>query len=226
MAKNAANGTPTLVPRPDPTLLTTEQLMREIGALRGIIETRLDSMDKASDLLHADVLRYVDLRTDTVNIQIAAINSESASRSILRDEKLNGLSSRIWDFIDEMKTRFQERDTRSEREARDNKIAVDAAFAAAKEAVAENNKSSALATDKSEAGFTKQIDQLTLLIETRAKASDDKIDDIKEQLSNRRGHDTAVVERGTSNLTVVGLSIAATAVLVSLVYLIVFIATR
>ena len=43
-------------------------------------------------------------------------------------------------------------------------VAVDAALQAAKEAVGEQNKSNALAIAKSEATFTKQIDQIGVLI--------------------------------------------------------------
>ena len=178
-------------PRPDPTSLTTDQLRREIRALRELTETRLDGMDKADVALAETLTRRAD-----------ALDAMSGQRhdalQDLMEEKFRGVDTHMADrdrTIDQQfedaytgtTLRFTERDTRSERESRDNKIAVDAAFAAAKEAVAENNKSSALATDKSEAGFTKQIDQLTLLIETRAKASDDKIDDIKDQLARNRG---------------------------------------
>ncbi len=203
-----ANGTPELLPRPDPTVLTTEQLRREISSLRSILETRLDSMDKATVLLHDDVLVRLAHVGDGLEARFQAVDAASQARSEVRDEKLHSVQTRLEDFAEEVAVRFSERDTRSEREARDNKIAVDAAFAAAKEAVAENNKSSALATDKSEAGFTKQIDQLTLLIETRAKASDDKIDDIKEQLSNRRGHEQGGVDARTFFFAIAGLIIA------------------
>lgn len=37
---------PGLVPRPDPSTLTTQQLLREILALRQILETRLDAIEK------------------------------------------------------------------------------------------------------------------------------------------------------------------------------------
>jgi len=44
-------------PVPDPTILTTQQLQREVAALKEIIFTRLDANDKAVELLHADVTR-------------------------------------------------------------------------------------------------------------------------------------------------------------------------
>jgi hypothetical protein len=165
----ARNGLADLVPRPDPTALTTEQLRRELGALREIIEARLDAMDKATVLL--DEQRGGELK----------------HLREFHDEKFRSVDRTLQERDDGIDTRFSERDTRSEREARDNKIAVDAAFAAAKEAVAENNKSSALANDKSEAAFTKQIDAILLLIDSKAKASDDKIDDIKTRLDRGEG---------------------------------------
>jgi hypothetical protein len=51
------------------------------------------------------------------------------------------------------------------------KIAVDAALQATKEAVAEQNRSFALATDKSETATMKQIDALGLAIQTANKGA-------------------------------------------------------
>ncbi len=197
-----------LVPRPDPTVLTTEQLVREIANLRAIIETRLDANDKATDLIQQEISRRLDTLARFRESEVDALR-------LLHEEKLRSVGQRLGDFADEVSVRFAERDTRSEREARDNKIAVDAAFAAAKEAVAENNKASETATGKSEAGFTKQIDQLTLLIETRAKASDDKIDDIKSQLANSQGRGQGIAEFKTQQLAVAAIIIT---VIVSVIY--------
>lgn len=40
-------------PRPDPTLRTTEALLREISSIKELFETRLEAMDKAIALLQA-----------------------------------------------------------------------------------------------------------------------------------------------------------------------------
>ena len=60
------------MPVPDPTKLTTEQLRRELAALREIIETRLDGMDRATEL--------ASTQADAVREEIEQI------RSRLRDE--------------------------------------------------------------------------------------------------------------------------------------------
>src|SRR4030095_3859037 len=59
-------------------------------------------------------------------------------------------------------------------------------------AVGEQNKSSALAIAKSEAATTKQIDQLSVLIQTMTKAFDDKISDLKDRFNRLEGHGTGI----------------------------------
>jgi len=53
-------------PVPDPTTLTSAQLFREIAALRAILETRLDGMDKALTLLQ----RLADKVPSEVDIKV------------------------------------------------------------------------------------------------------------------------------------------------------------
>lgn len=160
-----------MTPVPDPTVLTTQQLQREITAtkevvetkLNGIrekIETRIEGMDKAIELLQASTNKFPD------NIERAVERLQE-----LHDEKFSSIE-----------TQFIDRDTRTEQTSRDSKVAVDAALQAAKEAVGEQNKSNALAIAKSETTFTKQIDQIGVLITTMQKNFDDKMDDMKERI--------------------------------------------
>lgn len=165
-----------ITPVPDPTTLTTQQLLREISAtrdlldiktngLKNIIETRLAASDKTIDLIR--------IRIDEIPNGIHAAIERSQE---LRDEKFNSIA-----------TQFLERDTRAEQTSRDSKVAVDAALQAAKEAVGEQNKSNALAIAKSEATFTKQIDQIGVLVTSMSKGIDDKIDDIKSRIQMIEG---------------------------------------
>jgi tetrahydromethanopterin S-methyltransferase subunit B len=62
--------------------------------------------------------------------------------------------------------------------------ASDSIIAAAKEAVGEQNKSSALAIAKSEAATTKQIDQVGSQLTVAAASLTDKIDDTKERIGS------------------------------------------
>src|SRR5580700_6126793 len=112
------------VPIPDPTTLTTQQMTREIAALKELftaqleslgteIKTRLDGMDKAIDLVRL----AASLLPDHVDEKIDALRQ-------VQDEKCNSIQ-----------TQFHERDVRTEQSGKDAKTAVDAALQAAKEAV-------------------------------------------------------------------------------------------
>jgi hypothetical protein len=154
-----------LRPVPDPTVLTTQQLVREIAAVREVTDIRLGAMDKAIIL----VQNAVD-RSPTV----AEIYAEFTEKFV------------------SVQTQFAERDTRTEQTSKDSKVAVDAALSAAKEAVAEQNKSSALAIAKSETTMTKQIDSITTLIQTNQKAIDDKIADVKDRVTSIEGRSKGI----------------------------------
>jgi tetrahydromethanopterin S-methyltransferase subunit B len=154
------------LPVPDPTVLTQQQMTREIWAAREILETRIVCLE--------ELLERIQLTADQqISLREAAVGHLQS----LQDEKFRGIQ-----------TQFEERDIRTEQTQRDSKVAVDAALQAAKEAVGEQNKSSALAIAKSEASTTKQIDQISVIINAMAKALDDKIDDIKGRLNAIEGH--------------------------------------
>lgn len=89
----------------------------------------------------------------------------------IHEQKLNSLADTHAEKLNRIQTQFRERDVRTERSSKDSEVAVDAALQAAKEAVGEQNKSSALAIAKSEAATTKEIDQLGGLINTMTKTS-------------------------------------------------------
>ena len=123
------------------------------------------------------------LTTDQLRREIMSLRETIEARMEgdrkLNDERFRGIE-----------TQFLERDKRTEQTTHDNKVAVDAAFAAAKEAVGEQNKSNAASITKSEATFTKQIDQTGTLLSAVAKATDEKIDDLKTRLTTIEGQKT------------------------------------
>lgn len=153
-------------PNPDPSTLTTDQLLREISHIKDtvdsakeIIDTRLNAMDTALKLLQA----FADKSPTT-----AAVAQSVLELAKLVDEKFTSIDRR-----------FQDKDK-----------AVDAAFAAAKEAVAEQNKSNALSITKSEAAFTKQLDGMNSSIAATTKTTDDKFVDLKDRITTIEGRST------------------------------------
>jgi hypothetical protein len=109
---------------------------------------------------------------ETVNRTPTQIQTEIAHVRELDDVKFASIDQQ-----------FRERDIRSEREARDNKVAVDAAFAAQKEAAARQDESNAKAIDKSEKATTETISKLNDLLGALDRAISDKIDDLKARVT-------------------------------------------
>lgn len=149
---------------PDPTLMTSQLVMRELSSLRELLETRLDSMDKAQVLFN-DGLTRIPTQTDRAVGNLKELHEKMfAEKFATIEEKFAGLQIRL-----------EERDERVKQAALDTKINIDAALAAQEKSVSKQNEAYATATEKSEGSFTKQIDQLVDQFRTGIRALDDKI---------------------------------------------------
>jgi hypothetical protein len=162
---------------PGPAYLTTEELRRDVSALREILQARLDGMDRATVVL-----------SETVNRTPTAIQLAVSHLQELHDEKFTGIS-----------LQFAERDVRTDKAATASKEALDAALLAAKELVAQQNEANAAAADKAEQTTIKQIDQIGLRIDTMQKALDDRLTELKERIDRGEGADSGHAQAtGTS----------------------------
>lgn len=199
-------------PNPDPTVLTTEQLQREILSLReslqaqifgvrDVLSSRMEGFktfyDAGLESIKNDLLSRGNVadtkiqgqhdlfgsRLDGMEKAVTLLQNISDRIPAQMDDKVAHLRNLHQEKFDSITTQFVERDVRTEQTAAGVKIAVDAALQAAKEAVGEQNRSFALATAKSEAATTKQIDAQALSIQTAYKGLDDKIIDMKDRLT-------------------------------------------
>jgi hypothetical protein len=165
----------------DPTLLTTQQLLREVSALKELVFTRLEAIDTSIRVSHEDLVR---VPTD-VQKQVAALKELMEARidgsDRLKEEKFRNIDKRL-DLVEQARIE-QKKDTAT---------AVDAALKAAKEAVTEQNTSNVLAINKSETATTKQIDQQGVLIAQIIKNFDEKINDLKNKQVSTEGQIAAL----------------------------------
>jgi cation transport regulator ChaB len=157
----------------DPTVFTNERIQAVAQAERDYVDgkievltTRLNAMDEATKVLHETVTRV------PTDIQLAVGHLQS-----VLDERFTSVS-----------IQFQERDTRQERESRDNKVAVDAAFAAQKEAAAKQDEANSKAIDKSEAATAETINKLAELFKNGDDARAAQIADLKERIVGIESH--------------------------------------
>jgi len=220
-----------MIPVPDPTILTTQQLVGAVSSLREILEARILGMEKLIEQLvkqehglntlienklealtqiQNEKFRSIEIQfkeRDTRNEQTTRDNRLAVDAALQAakeagaaiDEKTAHLQALHGERFHSISTQFIERDVRTEQTSRDSKVAVDAALQAAKEAVGEQNRSSALAIAKSEAATVKQIDQQGLLIQTATGALNDKIEDIKDRLTRIEGMGVGQINAQTAS---------------------------
>ena len=175
------------VPNPDPTRLTTQLVDRAISSFREVVDTQLDARQRATDLV-ADNLEKIQrdfeqrlrmLRDD----RHAELTSQREYILALIDN-VKGVNAEKFDAIS---TQFAERDTRTEQAAQESRISLDAALAAAKEAVSEQNKANTLAIGKSEDATKERLDSLATLGGTTNVALQAQITDLKSRLDRGEG---------------------------------------
>jgi hypothetical protein len=117
---------------PGPPYLTTEELRRDVSALREILQARLDGMDRAAVVL-----------SETVNRTPTAIQTAISHLKELHEERFDSIA-----------LQFRERDVRTEQAAKAGKEALDAALLSAKELVAQQNEANRGEAGKTEQNFT------------------------------------------------------------------------
>lgn len=159
-------------PDPDPTLLTTQQLWREIGNLEARFNIKIEAMEKAIGVAHEDVVRVPTL----LDRAIESFRELSWSRFDTVDVKFAGIA-----------TQFQERDTRVEHTAQAGRVELSAALQAAKEAVGAQQTSNAAALTKQENDTKERIVALSTLMSQSNKTFDDKIAALQSLMDRSQG---------------------------------------
>lgn len=144
----------TNTPTPDPTILTTDALRREIKASTELTDAKLEAQSNAHE---AEKLHVEQINT-------------------LRD-KLAAAESRSVD------TQFALRDMAADKLAVADKTAIAAALQAQKEQAALTNNFMTLLVDKMDASFTKSVDAITKLIASNTETVTAIINDLKDRQS-------------------------------------------
>ena len=195
-------------PNPDPTLLTTKLVMREIASVRELLEAKITEINKIILIYKEEWHRTLKELSEMSDCQAQVTNKhfdyiderylehKSSNEKSIEEVKsyirinvdglknvVDGLKTYHGESLEVVTHRFEILEKDIDRRSADNKVAVDNAFLAAKEAVSEQNKSNNLAISKSEIAFADQIRQLSVNIQTMNNAVGDKIDDIKDRIN-------------------------------------------
>lgn len=223
-----------LVPRPDPTVRTLDQLATAIAATKELFDARFDAMDKAILLVQQQanatpaplqVQAQVERLSAVVEERALALKALSEERFRALNQMFRELEERARiaaitqrDTIELRTTLFDEQIKSIHGRFAQDGIAVAAALNAAKDAVAEQNRSNSTAISKSEVAVGEQIRQLQEVNRTAAAGTTVQLDDVRVRLTRieewRVVASTNITERKSddkdskaSNLVVIGLFI-------------------
>jgi predicted component of type VI protein secretion system len=209
-------------PNPDPSILTTESLQREVR-----------SLEDADKRITDDMQREFAIRQDNRQRELQSLKelteSEQGSirESIHRLEALvnanPGLITKEVEHLQELMNeklrsidlRFVERDVRTQQAAETSQKALDAALLAAAALVNQQNEANASAAALQSQQFTKQIDQIIVLTERSQKAFDDRLGELKERIDRGDGTTSGIKEnrieqRAVSMQTIATIALFAT----------------
>lgn len=204
------------VPVPDPTLLTTQQLIREIKALQEIVDAKLAGMDKATSSLEILINEKIDAVAQRSDERHRGVQMQFSERNARFDQAITGameVAKAARATLEDKTAHLQELHNEkflsvaAQFEQRD--IALNSTLQATKETFREQNNAAAVAIAKSEASTVKQIDQIQQLLQSATAGLEGKIADIKDRLTTIEGKTigqaTANVTRDTSTTQWVGI---------------------
>lgn len=163
-------------PVPDPTVLTTQQLLREVAMAREILEAKLDGGMSVIEARLTENNRAIVLLQKATDMVPSHIRDAVGTLKDLHAEKFASIA-----------TQFIERDKRTEQLSIADKTAIAAALQAQKEAAGATAESTSIGLNKMENNFSKLIETLQIAIAQGFRNSDEKINDVKSRLDRGEG---------------------------------------
>ena len=174
---------------------------KAVGSLRELLEEQMGAVNRAAELLAADVRQVPSIVKGEISAQgelteakLAAMeqavvlqNKQAAMFPVEIRTEISHLRSLHEEKFASIAQQFTERDIRTDQASRAAKEALDAALQAAKELVGAQGEAAGAAAIKSETSFTKQIDQIGTIISTLEKALDARITELKERIDRGEG---------------------------------------
>lgn len=197
----------------------SEQFIRELDSVREIVSMEIEGKINTVNAKLESIDRAIELQTITGN--------KSHEFILLQVERLREVAQERFNSVEKQ---FVERDKRSEQIVASSHAQMNAALLSGKEQVAEQNRSLLQSISKSEAAFTKQIDQIGTLIQNTIEATNGKIDDNKQRITaienkTQGSHFQSTRTSNTLNQVLAGI-VAFVALMGAIISVVAFIASR
>ncbi len=153
------------IPRPDPTILTTEQLHREIGALEARMNAEVEALKTLLEASIRSMEEILDARTEILDTKVEAHEALDVNRFDRIDARFNTVE----------KHRMEQKD--------DTNLRLDYTIATLKERADEHFKSNRAVIEKTEQAFTDSLSKQAETFRTTNDANLGRIDDLKERIA-------------------------------------------
>jgi len=164
---------------PDPSALTTAQLLREIASLSERMEIRVDGEIKVLSAQLEALEKSITKAADDYTRVPTDVEKAVGNLQALHEVRFEGVGVKF----DAVQTQLAERDQKVSEVALATRTAVDAALAAAEKARTSQAESAGQAAAKAEAATVKQIDQQAALYQTETRALRDICNTLDRRLT-------------------------------------------
>lgn len=180
----------------DPHAIMESVADRATNGLRVELATRLDGVEKAAELWREDwtrvpteVQKAVSSLSELLSTKIATIDARLTNEVALVNRHADIAVRTNADLIEEKIRALRETlrviEEHISQNFRASELQVEKAFSAAKDLGTEREHANSAAIAKSEAGTTKQIDQLVIAQQTAVKNTDDKMASIETNFGDK-----------------------------------------
>ena len=166
---------PDVMPTPDPTVLTTAQLLREIASSRAIIEARMDGMDASRKSVEEHLSRVYD-----------DISRQAGHLKELVSERIEGADRLVKERFAGVEKQFDERDIRAKAAEAATATGIVVGLQAQKEAAA-----------KSEIAIAEKLNGLAALVDRSLLSQSEKVSDLSSRMDRSEAANLSLsVQRG------------------------------
>lgn len=204
-------------PSPDPTVLTTAALLREIVNLKELMDTRFEALEK--DRTHfrnelaahrTSLVNDVDLKVNSLRELFDLTVKISGMREFVIEKvaDVKAFGGVVDGRFDKVATQIAERDAQTDKRAKADKDALDAALQAAEKAVGKQQEANIAAITKSEVGFNKEIDGMKLIFGAGIKTLEGQANDLKDTVNRNDSRGKGMAE-GWAGILAAVIAIAA-----------------
>jgi hypothetical protein len=173
LPSGGVSGTPSLLPIPDPSALSTLAIDKAAQAERDYVNGQLDVIRER--------LAGIDKATIIFNDTLTRVPTDT-------DKAVGALKELAWVRFDAVDKVFEQNEKQQVRESTANAQALAAALSAAKELVSVQNTSNSLAIQKSESSTVETIAKLSELVDVNIKSLARELADVKDRVIRAESH--------------------------------------